>query len=46
MEYVEKELKRKCKNLNGLNREVLFEFVDNIIIYENGSIEIKYKSRK
>ena len=45
-EDVEKELKRKSKNLKEFNREILFEFVNNIIINDNGSIEIKYKIRK
>ncbi len=44
IKHIESELKKKQEDLKELSRELLFQLVDVIIIYENGSIKIKYKS--
>lgn len=42
---VEENIKLKNKNIKGLDRKVLFQLIDNIIIFDNGNIKINYKEK-
>ena len=36
---------KQNKNIKELDRKVLFQLIDNIIIFDNGNIEINYKNK-
>lgn len=38
-------MKRKIQNIKELDRKVLFQLIDNIIIFDNGNIKINYKEK-
>lgn len=40
---VEENIKIQNKNIKKLDRKVLFQLIDNIIIFDNGNIKINYK---
>lgn len=42
---VEENIKIQNKNIKKLNRKVLFQLIDNIIIFDNGNIKINYKEK-
>ncbi len=42
---VEENIKKQNKNIKELDRKVLFQLIDNIIIFDNGNIEINYKNK-
>lgn len=42
---VEENIKKQNKNIKKLDRKVLFELIDNIIIFDNGNIKINYKEK-
>ncbi len=42
---VEENIKSKNKSIKKLDRKVLFQLIDNIIIFDNGNIKINYKEK-
>lgn len=42
---VEENIKIQNKNIKKLDRKVLFQLIDNIIIFDNGNIKINYKEK-
>lgn len=42
---VEENMKRKIQNIKELDRKVLFQLIDNIIIFDNVNIKINYKEK-
>ena len=42
---VEENIKRKNKKIKELDRNILLQLIDNIIIFDNGNIKINYKEK-
>ncbi len=42
---VEENIKKQNKNIKKLDGKVLFQLIDNIIIFDNGNIKINYKEK-